>query len=163
MQFRPEEANREAVNSTFEDHRWAITALLAEAEVEHIGSTAVPGALTKGDLDLLVRVPHSQFDSAVAALRRRYAVNQPQSWTSQFASFKQEPADEIPVGVQLVTAGGKDDALFLAWRDRLRADSGLRERFNAFKRGQVGAGSDEYIEAKAEFIEAELGDSLGNE
>jgi len=35
--------------------------------------------------------------------------------------------------------------------------------FNAFKRGQVGAGPDEYIEAKAEFIEAELGDSLGNE
>ena len=163
MKFRPEEANREAVISTFDDHRCAITALLPAAEVEHIGSTAVPGALTKGDLDLLVRIPSSQFDSAVAALRRRYAVNQPRSWTSQFASFKQEPADEIPVGVQLVIAGGKDDALFLAWRDRLRTDPGLRERFNAFKRGQVGAGPDEYIEAKAEFIEAELGDSLGNE
>ena len=29
---------------------------MPRAEVEHVGATAVPGALTKGDVDLLVRV-----------------------------------------------------------------------------------------------------------
>jgi GrpB-like predicted nucleotidyltransferase (UPF0157 family) len=163
VEFRPEQANREAVAKAFDEHRAVIEALLPAAEVEHIGSTAVPGALTKGDLDLLVRVPEGRFDSAHAALRNRYAVDQPQKWTSRFASFKQEPAGEIPVGVQLVVAGGTDDALFVAWRDRLRADPDLLERFNAFKRGQVGADPDDYIEAKAQFIEAVIGDGLGKD
>ena len=30
--------------------------LLPTAEIEHIGATAIPGALTKGDLDVMVRV-----------------------------------------------------------------------------------------------------------
>jgi GrpB-like predicted nucleotidyltransferase (UPF0157 family) len=163
MQFRPEEENRKAVAAAFEVHRDGIAELLPAAQIEHIGATAAPGSLTKGDLDLLVRVATGEFDAAVTALRERYAVNQPESWTPEFASFEQEPAGEIPVGVQLVIAGGSDDSLFLEWRDRLRSDSELRERFNAFKRGQTGAEPGEYIEAKARFIEAELGGGIGGD
>ena len=163
MQFCPEEENREAVAAAFEAHRDAILELLPGAQIEHVGATAVPGALTKGDLDLLVRVPRDEFEAAVTVLRERYAVNQPQNWTAEFASFEQQPAGEIPVGVQLVIAGGSDDALFLEWRERLRSDADLRGRFNAFKRRQSGAGPDEYIEAKAQFIEAELGGEIGGD
>jgi uncharacterized protein len=42
--------------------------MVPEAEIEHIGATSVPGALTKGDVDLLVSVPAERFGAAVAAL-----------------------------------------------------------------------------------------------
>jgi GrpB-like predicted nucleotidyltransferase (UPF0157 family) len=157
MQFRPEEENREAVTAAFEEHRDAIAKVLPTARIEHIGATAVPGALTKGDLDLLVSVPPGDFEAAVVALRRRYAVNQPENWSPRFASFEQQPSGAVPVGVQLVVLGSRDDLLFLEWRDRLRSDPELRQRFNVFKRTQTGADPDQYIAAKARFIEAELG------
>jgi GrpB-like predicted nucleotidyltransferase (UPF0157 family) len=163
MKFRPEEEIRESVGAVFAEHRVAIEKLLPEAEVEHVGATAVPGAWTKGDLDLLVRVPDQHFDSAVTALQRRYAIHQPENWTPKFASFKQEPEGEIPVGVQLVIAGSKDDRLFIAWREQLIAEPHLLNRYNAFKRDQSGADPDQYIEAKAAFIEATIGEGGGTD
>ncbi len=44
--------------------------LLPEAELDHIGATAVPGALTKGDLDILVRVSPPAFPAAVEVLKQ---------------------------------------------------------------------------------------------
>jgi GrpB-like predicted nucleotidyltransferase (UPF0157 family) len=37
---------------------------LPGARVEHVGSTAVPGSLTKGDLDICVIVEGGQFERA---------------------------------------------------------------------------------------------------
>ena len=136
----------------FSEHREAIRALLPEAEVEHIGATAVPGVLTKGDLDLLVRVPAARFATAIPVLKERYEVHQPENWTSRFASFKAAAQGEIPVAVQLVAADSEEDRQLVGWRERLIADRGLLDRYNAFKRAQVGAGAEAYAEAKAEFI-----------
>jgi GrpB-like predicted nucleotidyltransferase (UPF0157 family) len=163
MEFRPEIELRERVDAAVSRHTAEIEALVPGAEVEHVGATAVPGALTKGDVDLLVSVPGGGFDEAVAALRTRYAINQPDNWTTVFASFAVEPAGEIPVGVQLVVAGGADERLFREWRDRLRSDSELLARYNEFKRSQAGTEPDAYIDAKAEFIEAVIGDGMGKE
>jgi GrpB-like predicted nucleotidyltransferase (UPF0157 family) len=157
VRFHPERANREAVAAEFAAQRRAIEALLPDAEVEHIGSTAVPGALTKGDLDLLVRVDADRFEQAAAELGERYAIHQPENWSDCFASFKQLPEDEIGVGVQLVLAGSDDDLSFIGWRERLLSDAQLLEDYNALKRSQTGADPDSYIEAKTEFIESRIG------
>ncbi len=157
MRFKPEEVNREAVAACFAEHRAAIEALIGGAQVEHVGSTAVPGALTKGDLDLLVRVPEERFSDAIDSLRSLYSVDQPENWSSTFASFRQEPGGDVPVGIQAVIAGSGDDSLFLEWRERLRSEPDLLERFNDFKRSQVGADPDRYVAAKARFIEGVLG------
>ncbi len=157
MEFHPEEQGREAVARAFAGHRRAIEALLPTATIRHIGSTAVPGALTKGDLDLLVSVPAAQFEAAVGAVRARYAVNQPENWTATFASFREDPVGEVPVGVQVVVAGSDDERLFLEWPERLAADADLLAEYNALKLGRRGADPDDYIAAKGEFIETRLG------
>jgi len=41
---------------------------LPHAEIIHIGSTAVHGCLTKGDIDILVRVKPTDFPDALAEL-----------------------------------------------------------------------------------------------
>jgi hypothetical protein len=108
--------------AAFAEHRQRVLELLPEAEVEHVGSTAIGGALTKGDLDLLVRVQAGRFDAAVAGLLGLYAVDQLENWTATFASFADPQAADPPVGVQLAVAGSAEDALFGPFRDALRRE-----------------------------------------
>lgn len=158
MELRSERYFRPAVAAAEARHRALIAALLPEAEVEHIGATAVAGALTKGDLDLMVVVEPEDFASAAGALRSRYSVNQPENWTDDFASFAvaRDGAAEVPVGVQLVAAGSEWQALFLRWRKLLTVDPAVRHRYNELKRAHADAPADAYVDAKAAFIEAEL-------
>jgi GrpB-like predicted nucleotidyltransferase (UPF0157 family) len=95
---------------------------LPDAEIEHVGSTAILGALTKRDLDLLVRVEPGSCDDAVAGLHGLCAVDQPENWTSTFASFRDPRSADPPVGLQLVVADSADDTLFGPFRDALVDD-----------------------------------------
>src|SRR5687767_7256372 len=98
-----------------------LATLLPNAELHHIGATALPGALTKGDVDVLVRVAPAQFPAAVAALRRHFAVKQPDNWTAAFASFGDDTGHELPLGLQVVVKDAPEDFL-LFLRDYLRTN-----------------------------------------
>lgn len=50
--FLAEERIRGAVKRALARHRRRLQRLLPLADIVHVGSTAVPGSLTKGDLDL---------------------------------------------------------------------------------------------------------------
>lgn len=73
VRIRPGAELAEAVHTAFDHHREQVLRLVPDAEVEHVGATSVPGALTKGDLDVLVRVHPSQFSRSVAAMRWRFS------------------------------------------------------------------------------------------
>ncbi|MBO1910605.1 GrpB family protein, partial [Microvirga sp. 3-52] len=60
---------------TFISQRNLIQELIPNADVQHVGSTAVPNSLTKGDLDIQVRVSETQFNEAVKALSTVYELN----------------------------------------------------------------------------------------
>jgi GrpB-like predicted nucleotidyltransferase (UPF0157 family) len=134
-------------------HRRAVVALLPGAEVEHVGATAVPDALTKGDVDLLVRVAERDFAEAVSILRKRYVVHQPHNWTRTLASFKAPDASAPPVGVQLVVAGSDADGFFGPFRDALIDDPALLAEYNELKLRLDGLDYESYTERKAEFVE----------
>lgn len=156
VRIRPATEIAGAVAAASAAHRARIRAALPAVEIEHVGSTAIPGALTKGDLDLLVRVPAARFAAAVATLRRLYAVHQPENWTPTYASFADAAASDPPVGVQLAVAGSADDALFGPFRDALIADPALLEEYNALKRGLDGADYERYTDVKGAFVERVL-------
>lgn len=160
MQIEREDALRPKVAAAVQRLSAELSDLLPNAKIEHIGATAVPGALTKGDLDLLVRVPADGFAPAVDALGSRFAPHFREEWTADLASFKEEPEVDLPVGIQLVIRGGRSDRLFLRWRDLLRENHGLLGRFNEFKLTHSAMDYAEYTEAKAGFIEQALGESL---
>lgn len=80
MELRPESEFRDAVVRAAERHGCRIRTQVPGAVIEHIGATSVPGALTKGDLDLLVRVTAKEFIPAREALASLYSVNQPENW-----------------------------------------------------------------------------------
>jgi GrpB-like predicted nucleotidyltransferase (UPF0157 family) len=155
--FVPVEAVRPVAERTFAEHAGAVRELLPGAEVEHVGATSIPGALTKGDLDLLVRVERDRFADAVAVLGRRYAIHQPENWNDDYASFAWEGESPLPVGVQLVVAGTPDDLMFARLRKLLLERPELLERLNALKRSFEGVDYDSYTHAKGALIESLLG------
>lgn len=127
---------------------------LPDAMVEQIGATAIPGAWSKGDVDLLVRVPAPELAAAVEALRSLYTPHQLENWTATFASFVLLGA---AVGVQLVAAAGPEDVEFVRFRERLSADPALLARYNELKRCHEGAAEDDYRAAKAAFVRRVVG------
>jgi hypothetical protein len=54
---------------------------LVPIDFELIGRTVVVLGEVQGDVDVLVRVSPTQFETAVQCLRRLYAVHQPHNWT----------------------------------------------------------------------------------
>lgn len=128
-------------------------------DIRHIGATAVPGCLTKGDLDVLVRVPPEGFAATESALARLYERNLGSLRTETFAAF--EDAAETPhLGIQLVAAGGPQD-FFHHFIEALRASPELLADYNALKRRYDGSSMDAYRSAKDRFIARVLAEQGG--
>ena len=154
--FKPSSEYIAQVNSLFEQHKQQILQALVYAQVEHIGATSVPNALTKGDLDLLVRVEEEQFVLTVEQLKSLYDIHQLENWTSCFASFKEEKNSVIPLGVQVVIAGSQVD-YFAQLRDLLIDQPELLIQIDKLKSSFEGKDMESYIKAKGEFYERVLG------
>ncbi len=119
-------------------------------EIHHIGSTSIPGSLTKGDLDVCVRTTASAFPACEAVLARHYPRNTGSVLTESFASFT-----NASVGIQLVAAGSELDG-FLAFQNALRTNPELLAAYNALKVSYNGQPMAVYREAKAAFVENAL-------
>ncbi|HJZ37763.1 MAG TPA: GrpB family protein [Solirubrobacterales bacterium] len=62
-----EEEIRGRVAAIFGRRRAELDGMLPGARIEHVGSTAVPGSLTKGDLDICVIVAGEEFERRAAS------------------------------------------------------------------------------------------------
>ena len=132
-----------------------IAALLPDAELHHIGATAIPGAVTKGDVDVLVRVTESRFIPAIGELRKHFSVKQPENWTAEFASFGDDSSHPLPVGIQVVIKNASVD-FFLFLRDYLITNRDVLEQYNQIKMTHASQGAEGYWKAKDAFFEAIL-------
>ena len=120
------------------------------ADIRHIGATAVAGCLTKGDLDIVVRVGAEDFIAADEALGMRFARNIGSKRTASFSSF--EDVETSPhLGVQLTVAGGEDDYFHL-FVEALRRDRKLAVQYNVLKKQFDGQPMDVYRAAKSAFV-----------
>lgn len=129
--------------------------LPASADIRHIGATAIPGCLTKGDLDIVVRVPAGDFAAADAALANLFARNTGSTHSETFSAFE-DPAASPPLGIQLAAIGSPDDCFHL-FAEALLQDADLVTRYNDLKRNFDGRPMAEYRAAKDAFIAAVLG------
>ncbi len=147
---------REKALQLFDEVRTLLHAVLPPgADVRHIGSTAIPGCLTKGDLDIVVRVPATGFDAADAALATRFRRNLGSVRTESFSAFE-DPMAQPHLGVQLVAIGGPSD-FFHVFVEALRSSPELVEAYGALKLRHDGGDMATYRAAKDAFIERVLG------
>jgi GrpB-like predicted nucleotidyltransferase (UPF0157 family) len=153
------------------DERWPLLAQeLAEdvrrrlserlvLRVEHYGSTAVPGLAAKPVVDLLVEIP--SIASAHGAVFSAYEGRNEECWLWDhlLVILRERPYGPRIAHLHLAPAG---HPIWegLRFRDALRADAELRERYEALKRelAEKHAGDREaYTRAKTEFVSAALG------
>lgn len=133
----------------YEIVRERVVALVPTASVEHVGSTALPDGLTKGDLDVQVRVSAEHFEAACRALAAIYEHN-PGGVSALGRSFKDD-ATEPPLGLHVTVIDGPSDFQFRQ-RDLLCSRPDLRAEYDAIKRRFEGGDMAAYREAKHEFF-----------
>ena len=81
-----------------------------DISIQAIGSSLWSGSLSKGDIDILVRVPADHFRRLVASLEDTTTTAQSENWSDSFASFKADRPH--PFGIQVVTQDSIDDTQF---------------------------------------------------
>ena len=138
------------INETFLWLESSIKVLLPDATIEHVGSSAIPGALTKGDVDVMVQVEAAQFASARSALDSRFSYNPEMPPEDEFVSYSGE-YQGMDFGIQLVS-GNDDQFGFLRWREALKADSELLTKYNRAKQSRADSDMEAYRAAKSALI-----------
>lgn len=152
--FRSQEKFRQRTEELFLSERKKILHVVPNADVQHIGSTAIPGSLTKGDLDIQVRVKQEDFEKVQNALSKIYKPNKSNPPTKTYSSFKDSGA-KIPLGIQLTVIGSKEDD-FVALRDILIKNEKHLKAYNTLKKQYQGKPMREYRKAKEKFVEKVL-------
>ncbi|MFC7492424.1 MULTISPECIES: hypothetical protein [unclassified Knoellia] len=126
----------------------ALTSAGVPGELVLTGGLSVPGALTKGDVDLHLRVEPHDFGDVVARLELAYPVASPHSWAATLAVF------DVPgtraTGLAVTPRGSEHDLRFSRTWWRLRHEPVLLEQYNALKVAATGAA--DYEEAKSRFF-----------
>jgi GrpB-like predicted nucleotidyltransferase (UPF0157 family) len=142
---------RKKAEETFLFQKALITKLLPEADIQHVGSSAIPNSITKGDLDIQVRVEAAIFPKAVQELSRLYGQNKGSTKADTFRSFKDD-SSVPPLGVQLTVINSEFD-FFWKFRDVLLMNDKYRQEYDELKRKYEGKDMELYREEKNQFFE----------
>jgi GrpB-like predicted nucleotidyltransferase (UPF0157 family) len=145
----------EEANRLFERTKISISRLLPAAEVHHIGSTAIPGSLTKGDLEIAIRIRAADFAAADNVLSKEFERNVGSDRTESFSAFL-DITTSPELGIQLVVIGSELDN-FVEWRRRLEDDVNVRTEYDSLKSRFEGEDMEKYRLAKSRFIAKHLG------
>ena len=150
----PASAYQGAAQKLFESYAKKLRQLLPAARIEHVGASAVPGAWSKGDLDIFVGVPAQQHANAVEKISQLGFTIKPDTLRTEALCMLDSVGDQ-DVAIQLVANGSKFE-FFLQFRDLLRAHPKLLQEYNLLKQEHKDLGHAAYRTAKSEFIEQVL-------
>ena len=136
------------------------------AAVEHVGSTAVPGCAGKGVIDLMIPYQGDELSLIKRALEDLGFQSQsgrypfPEDRPMRVGSLE-HGGDRFRLHVHVVPAGSGEPEEFRAFRDLLRSDPDLLQRYVHRKRRIIESGttdSEVYAVVKGEFVREALGE-----
>ena len=147
-----------AINSRFVLARAQIQRLLPNAVVEHIGSSAIPGAVSKGDLDICVLVGRSDHAPSVSILIGHGYTEKLDTLRNEHLCMLEWHNQDEEHAVQLVAQGSPFE-MFIVFRDALLACPALVDEYNQVKLNAAHLSATEYRAAKSIFIERVLSET----
>jgi len=147
---------QDRIDATVNHLRSICARTLPGLELHHIGSTSIPGAITKGDVDMLVQVDPALFEDTRRLLDSVFAHNPEMTPEPDFVSYSGAFAG-TDFGIQL-TMTGDTEYRFIDLREKMRENPDLVEKYNETKRNADRSSMDSYRESKSAFIEALLDD-----
>src|SRR4051812_12425358 len=135
----------------------------AALDIEHVGSTSVPGLMAKPIIDILLVVPDSadercylpQLQGAGYVLR----IREPEWFEHRL--FK---GPDTAINLHVFSAGAAEVQRMLLFRDRLRTDDAARNRYECVKRElavRTWRHVQDYADAKTAVVDQILDDAAG--
>jgi GrpB-like predicted nucleotidyltransferase (UPF0157 family) len=135
--------------------------------VEHIGSTAVPGCAGKGIVDLMALYPAGRLEDARAVLDELGFQHQksghvfPEARPMRVGAIEHD-GKRYRLHVHVIAMNDPEVASLRRFRDVLRADTALRDAYQAKKLAILKSGVNkaaDYTYAKGEFIRSVIGEA----
>ena len=115
---------QEVAVAAYEDAELLISAILPDARIEHVGASAIPGAYSRGGVDICVAAPRDTFDEALGVLcEAGYLQRSQDDGEHRHAAFAAGHGD-VPLTLRLIESGSAHESL-MRLRDALRADPTL--------------------------------------
>jgi GrpB-like predicted nucleotidyltransferase (UPF0157 family) len=142
---------QEVANAAYEDAELLLSSILPDARIEHVGASAVPGAYSRGGVDICVAVPPDAFDEALGVLCEAGYLPRSQAEADDRWAALAAPYGDVELMLQLVESGSTHESL-MRLRDALRGDPVLLARCNAIKIEAGPQGGVAYADAKARFF-----------
>lgn len=116
-----------------------------------VGGASVAGALTKGDVDLHLRVAADDFVAVVERVRYLHQVVHPEIWQPSLATFAVEAA--LPTGLAVTPIGSEHDLRFTRTWELLRSRPELIAQYNSMKLASDAPEEDAYEGRKSHFFD----------
>jgi GrpB-like predicted nucleotidyltransferase (UPF0157 family) len=142
---------KEEVESYFNKEIKNLRGLLGHLVVgfEHVGGTAIPGALTKKDVDIQIRISKEDFSKVIELMKTCNKIKKLEIWTQNKAIFKNKEKDFSTD--YLVTVVNSDADVYYKARELLKNNSQLLSKYNKLKKSFEGKTYMEYRPAKDSF------------
>lgn len=139
----------------FRELRDKLRQLLPNARIEHIGSSSIPGVISKGDLDIFVGVDAREFEQAISSIETiGFKIKEDTLRTPNLCPFESN-SYPIDIGIQLVVTGSEFE-FFIQFRELMQQRGDLRDQYNQLKQQATGLDCSSYRQLKSEFIEGLL-------
>ncbi len=143
------------IDKIFSEVEAIILAALPDSRVEHIGSTAIPNSITKGDLDIFVGVNAAEFDGAIKVIEKLGFTEKSDTLRTDALCMMVTEKFGEDVAVQIV-ANGSEFENFIYFRDKLILSPELVCEYNNIKQSAKAKSQECYRELKSSFIKSVL-------
>jgi GrpB-like predicted nucleotidyltransferase (UPF0157 family) len=135
----------------FNQEKQFLHSLLGDVEIQHVGSSAVPGAWGKFDVDIQIRVPQEKFSEVMKKLIPVLSPKHASVWDDRFGLFSEQPGTQVDIDYMVTVIGDHRDDYYKI-RDYFINNPIALDEYNKLKRSFEGKPYDEYRIAKKEFI-----------
>ena len=146
----PEELSNRA-EAVFAKEKTLLESLFPFADIQHVGSSAIPGAWGKFDVDIQVRISLDKVEEVTRALLEILPPKHPEIWNAEFSVFRADPESPVDSDYMVTAIDSKYDDYFKI-RDTLIARPDLLKAYNDLKKSFEGKPYHEYRTAKKQFM-----------
>ncbi|MEW5971159.1 MAG: GrpB family protein [Pseudomonadota bacterium] len=150
MVFLKPEQYQQRCAQLFNSYQKDISTLLPFAKIEHIGSSAIPNAISKGDLDIYIEVMPEQFEFAIEQLKTLNFIEK-QNTLRTHELCMLESLNNDDVAFQIVFTDSVF-TFFLTFKNKLISSPKLVNEYNELKLQCSHLDPDQYRTIKSDFI-----------
>lgn len=144
----------EKSKKVFETEKALLKSIFPEADIQHVGGTSIPGSVTKGDIDIQIRIESNKFQEVVFIMKNKFLPINSNIWNDEFAIFAKRTMnkgkiEDVDYMITVINSPYDD---FYKVRDFLKLHPDLLNEYNEIKKTHEGKSYDEYRKSKKDFL-----------